>query len=111
MPIIICKILTLDADSELIAKYMARLIVTTIVFLVCFSQTLHTVHCHRARPTCASIGYSTKCCPPGLQHCTVANGDDNHCSCAGGCHDVYKDCCEDAFCRPSRSLYIIITVA
>ena len=53
---------------------------------------------HEASPagTCASIGYSTACCPRG-QNCQAANGD---CFCGADCH-VYGDCCTDVYC-PAR---------
>ena len=47
--------------------------------------------------TCASIGYSTKCCPPG-EPCQASDGN---CRCSADCHYEYlKDCCEDVFCHP-----------
>ena len=56
--------------------------------------------------TCASIGYSTKCCPPG-ESCEASDGN---CKCKMDCH-TYKDCCEDVFCHPSNNnVYHIIII-
>ena len=46
--------------------------------------------------TCASIGYSTACCPPGT-NCQAAGGN---CQCSADCH-IFGDCCQDVNC-PSR---------
>ena len=46
--------------------------------------------------TCASIGYSTACCPPDM-NCQAADGN---CQCGADCHTLV-DCCQDVHC-PSR---------
>ena len=44
--------------------------------------------------TCASIGYSTACCPPGAQ-CRATDVGDCHCS--ADCR-LNSDCCLDVQC-------------
>lgn len=49
--------------------------------------------------TCASIGYSTACCPPGpVAQCRATDGN---CYCGADCH-VNGDCCPDAQCPESK---------
>ena len=45
--------------------------------------------------TCASIGYTTRCCPPD-EDCMAADNDDgtDACYCSSDCH-VFGDCCSD----------------
>ena len=47
--------------------------------------------------TCASIGYSTSCCPPDI-NCQAADG---YCQCDESCH-LYGDCCQDAHCSSRK---------
>lgn len=47
--------------------------------------------------TCASIGYSTVCCPPGAE----CRASDGNCNCGADCH-VFRDCCADVHCIESR---------
>ena len=58
--------------------------------------------------TCASIGYSTKCCPPG-ESCEASDGN---CKCSASCRSQYfNNCCEDVFCHPSNNnVYHIIII-
>ena len=50
--------------------------------------------------SCASIGYSTKCCPLG-ESCVASDGN---CECSVTCHNkLFNNCCEDVFCRPSNN--------
>ena len=49
--------------------------------------------CCAAIGTCASIGYSTSCCPPG-GNCQASDGE---CHCDSNCH-LYDDCCPDVHC-------------
>ena len=45
--------------------------------------------------TCASIGYSTSCCPPWRgDDCIATDGD---CFCGADCHN-FGDCCKDVNC-------------
>ena len=53
--------------------------------------------------TCASIGYSTKCCPPG-ESCTATNGN---CSCDASCH-TNQECCKDVFCPESMIINTLL---
>ena len=46
--------------------------------------------------TCASIGYSTACCPPGAR----CQASDGNCNCGTDCH-IFGDCCPDIYC-PAR---------
>ena len=46
--------------------------------------------------TCASIGYSTACCPRG-GNCQASDGN---CQCSADCHE-FGDCCSDVHC-PAR---------
>ena len=57
----------------------------------------------QAAGTCASIDYSTACCPPS-ENCVVGSGS-NECGCGSDCH-AFDDCCSDAACP--RSKYLII---
>ena len=56
----------------------------------------HFIHEVSLAGTCASIGYSTACCPPGA-NCQAADGN---CFCGVDCH-IYDDCCTDVNC-PER---------
>ena len=47
--------------------------------------------------TCASIGYSTACCPPDA-NCQAADGN---CRCSADCH-MFSDCCDDVYCPPGN---------
>lgn len=49
--------------------------------------------------SCASINYSTKCCPPGGN----CNATDGPCHCGSECHRL-EDCCTDVFCPESKIL-------
>lgn len=50
--------------------------------------------------TCASVGYSTKCCPPG----ETCQASDGKCKCGTDCHlEHLDDCCGDVFCHPSNN--------
>ena len=62
--------------------------------------TKYCITTNTATGTCASIGYSTSCCPPSEgDACLATDGD---CSCSTDCH-IFRDCCEDAHC-PSRNV-------
>ena len=45
--------------------------------------------------TCASIGYTTQCCPPD-EDCTAADNiaGTEACYCSSDCY-IYEDCCSD----------------
>ena len=47
--------------------------------------------------TCASIGYSTSCCPRG-GHCQATDGN---CGCGSDCH-LFSNCCSDVACPSSK---------
>ncbi len=48
--------------------------------------------------TCASIGYSTACCPPGA----VCRATDGNCMCSAECHFM-GDCCPDVQCPEGKT--------
>ena len=50
--------------------------------------------------TCASIGYSTACCPQG----TSCRATDGNCNCGNDCHQ-FSDCCSDVGCPRRKLLY------
>ena len=81
-------------------KWMNVASLTIAVFLApaCGQQAGQTAG------TCASIGYSTSCCPQGGS-CVVGSGV-NSCGCGSDCH-VFNDCCSDVACP--RSKYLIIS--
>ena len=77
----------------------ANIIVT--VFLVGLSQSeiVFKIDPVSNTGTCASIGYSTKCCPLG-ENCTIT-AEDGNCKCDATCHNRNDyTCCKDVFCRP-----------
>ena len=48
--------------------------------------------------TCASIGYSTSCCPQSSSRNTCRASDGN-CNCDADCHLSHNnDCCSDVAC-------------
>ena len=56
-----------------------------------------------ASGSCASIGYSTSCCPPSEgDNCKATDGDID-CYCNPICH-FYGDCCEDVYCPAGNPL-------
>ena len=97
----------------------ARFIVPGIVLLTILVNLSHQskwpIHVKLSNQkysgNCASIGYSTKCCPPG-ESCEASDGN---CKCNASCHSQYlNNCCEDVFCHPSNNnvyhIIIIITL-
>lgn len=48
--------------------------------------------------TCASIGYSTSCCPVNAPNCQATDGN---CRCGSNCH-TFGDCCSDVSCPSSK---------
>ena len=68
---------------------------------------MNLIHsCLAVYGSCASIGYSTKCCPSSEEHnCQATNGD---CFCNPLCH-FYGDCCEDVHC-PARNAFTMHTI-
>ena len=50
--------------------------------------------------TCASIGYSTECCPPD-ENCQATDGD---CQCGADCYEQ-SDCCDDVYCPSGNIIY------
>ena len=58
-------------------------------------------HTYQGQPqvtgTCASIGYSSTCCPPS-EDCQAKDGN---CRCSADCHH-YGDCCQDNHCSQSN---------
>ena len=77
----------------------------TLLLVVGSSQSVQEP-VHNPNPnysgTCASIGYSTKCCPPE-ENCQASDGN---CRCSTDCHNEYlDDCCEDVFCHPGSMQY------
>ena len=55
--------------------------------------------------TCASIGYSTSCCPRG-GNCQASGGT---CNCDDACYSVMpNDCCSDVACPRSKLLFLIM---
>ena len=55
--------------------------------------------------TCASIGYSTTCCPWG-GNCQASDGNRG---CGSDCH-VFSECCSDVAC-PRSKLHLLIKPA
>ena len=88
-------------------------VLTVTICLVCFISHGHLANaaeCHSdtvtvttssaGAGTCASIGYSTKCCPPE-GNCTVTakSTSGSPCKCNFPCHNIaVNDCCADIFC-------------
>ena len=70
-------------QTGMFTKFLKVLCTKSIAWCI-----MHTV----TEPTCASIGYTTGCCPPDLE-CKATNGD-THCYCSADCHN-YDDCCTD----------------
>ena len=55
--------------------------------------------------TCASIGYSTSCCPRG----TNCQATDGNCRCSDDCHFSHNDdCCTDVGCPTSKYAITIL---
>lgn len=88
-------------------------VLTVTICLVCFISHGHLANaaeCHSdtvtvtassaAAETCASIGYSTKCCPPeGDCTVTARSTSGSPCKCNFLCHNIaVNDCCKDIFC-------------
>jgi hypothetical protein len=48
--------------------------------------------------TCASIGYSTACCPPGAE----CQATDGNCMCSADCRFL-GDCCPDVQCPEGKT--------
>lgn len=58
----------------------------------------------KATSSCASIGYSERCCPPA-DNCLATDGTtDTVCGCSQACR-WFNDCCSDVAC-PAGILYI-----
>ena len=74
------------------------------IFLVGLSQSQVEHNQPTYSGTCASIGYSTKCCPPSSGSGDPCKASDGNCRCDGKCHSEYRnDCCEDVFCISSTT--------
>ena len=53
--------------------------------------------------TCASIGYSDKCCPQSSNSATACRASDGNCNCGHDCHLLNNnDCCSDVACPSSK---------
>ena len=53
--------------------------------------------------TCASIGYSDKCCPQSSNSATACRASDGNCNCGYDCHLSHvNDCCTDVACPSSK---------
>ena len=94
------------------AKFkVSGIVLLTIIILVNLShQSEQPIHISNQKDSgsCASIGYSAKCCPPG-ESCEASDGN---CKCSASCHNKkLNNCCEDVFCRPSNNhVYQIIII-
>ena len=87
-------------------------VLTVTICLVCFISHGHLANaaeCHSdtvtvatsaAARSCASIGYSTKCCPPEGDCTVIAKSTSGSpCKCNYPCHNPrLNDCCADIFC-------------
>ena len=73
--------------------------VLLVVAITVATITLVTGH----TGTCASIGYSDRCCPPGA-NCQASDGN---CKCSADCH-LYEDCCSDVSCPRSNKIDAIV---
>ena len=52
--------------------------------------------------TCASIGYSTSCCPQSSNR-DICQASDGNCNCGHDCHLSHNnDCCSDVACPSSK---------
>ena len=81
-------------------------ITDAVIILFHLSLTFITNHPAPALTgTCASIGYSTACCPPD-RNCQASDGN---CQCGAYCH-IHGDCCSDVYC-PSRNYNNIVPVS
>lgn len=81
----------------------AKIIVVFLVLALLVPELQAAYHTATYTGTCASIGYSTKCCPPGLD-CTAKDGN---CTCDTSCHNHKNLCCKDVFCRQSKLIIIV----
>ena len=78
-------------NLELIITMKSLLVLATIV------ATNSVVAGHGHRGTCASIGYSERCCPPGANYWA----SDSDCGCSADCHH-FVDCCSDVSCPQGK---------
>ena len=86
---------------------MAWLITGNVIILLLVSSSQSVQEPVHNNPeysgTCASIGYSTKCCP-SEENCQASDGN---CRCSTDCHYEYlDDCCEDVFCHPGSFNFV-----
>ena len=94
------------------ARFKVPGIVLLTIILVNLSHQLEQpmhVSNQNHHGSCASIGYSAKCCPPG-ESCEASDGN---CKCSTRCHNkLLNNCCKDVFCHPSNNynVYHIIII-
>ena len=88
-------IIIIQSHSEMNSRVEFAMAVVCAVLALVFSAAAQGIM--QPTGTCASIGYSTVCCPPGAQ-CEATDGD---CHCSADCH-LKGDCCLDAQCSQSE---------
>ena len=91
--IIIIIIQNHSESPKMNSRLEFALAVVCAVLALVFSAAAQGIMQPTLTGTCASIGYSTACCPPGAQ-CEAMDGN---CHCGADCH-TNGDCCPDAQC-------------
>ena len=91
------------------ARFKIIILLTILVSLSHQSEQPIHISNQNYHGSCASIGYSAKCCPPG-ESCEASDGN---CTCSASCHNKhFNNCCEDVFCHPSNNnIYRIIILS